>query len=120
MSRSSRNGTERRKLTRRLRALGNPCGICSHPIDYTLPQLDPYAFECDEIVPVSAGGSELEWDNLQASHRVCNRLKGGRVGFTLPFLPSRDETRKSLERKLQALQRASAARVEQDVSQDWL
>lgn len=122
-SRSDRSGWARRKLTRRLRALGNPCGICHRPIDYSLPPGDPYSFEADEIVPVSRGGSELDWDNMQASHRVCNRLKGGRVGFALPFLPARDETAKSLDAKLKAFEsgeKPKNERVEQEVSQSWL
>lgn len=34
------------------------------------------SFEVDEIIPVSKGGSPIEWANTQAAHRVCNQRKG--------------------------------------------
>ena len=59
-----------------------PCAICGRPIDYSLPAGHPMSFEVDEIVPVSLGGSELDWRNLQPAHRICNERKGNRLGFT--------------------------------------
>lgn len=59
-----------------------PCAICGAPIDYSLPARHPLSFEVDEIVPVSLGGSELEWSNLQPAHRICNERKGNRMCFT--------------------------------------
>ena len=81
-SRYARNGSRRRKLRARLRAMRLPCAICGMPIDYDLPAGDPMSFEVDEIVPVSLGGSELDWRNLQPAHRICNQRKGNRLGFT--------------------------------------
>lgn len=80
--RNDRNGSRRRKLRARLKAMGLPCALCGAPIDYSLPARHPLSFEVDEIIPVSLGGSELEWANLQPAHRICNELKGNRVGFT--------------------------------------
>ena len=74
-SRYARNGNRRRKLRARLKALGNPCAICGMPIDYSLSAGDPMSFEVDEIIPVSLGGDELDWNNLQAVHRICNEKK---------------------------------------------
>lgn len=82
-SRNDRNGTRRRKLRARVRAMGLPCAICGHPIDYTLPAGDPLSYELDEIVPVSLGGDELDPSNVQPAHRICNQMKGNRLGFTL-------------------------------------
>lgn len=81
-SRYARNGSRRRKLRARLRAMRLPCAICGMPIDYDLPAGDPMSFEVDEILPVSMGGSELDWANLQPAHRLCNQKKGNKIGFT--------------------------------------
>lgn len=82
-SRYAANGHRRRQLRARLAALGLPCAICGDPIDYSLPAGDPGAFEVDEALPCSLGGSELDWDNVQPAHRLCNRLKGNRQHFRL-------------------------------------
>lgn len=87
-SRYARNGDRRRKLMARLRALGLPCALCGQPIDYSLPAGDPMSFEVDEIIPVSLGGDELDWRNLQPTHRICNERKGNRVGFRAHGAPS--------------------------------
>lgn len=73
------NGTRRTALTRWLRAQARPCWICGLPIDYGAPQGSPVGFECDELVPVSRGGSPFEKANVDAAHRCCNnwrRAKG--------------------------------------------
>lgn len=82
-SRYAANGHRRRQLRARLAALGLPCAICGDPIDYSLPAGDPGSFEVDEALPCSLGGSELDWDNVQPAHRLCNRLKGNRIHFAL-------------------------------------
>ena len=81
-SRYARNGSRRRKLRARLKAMGLPCAICGQPIDYDLPAGDPLSFEVDEIVPVSLGGDELDLANVQPAHRICNQRKGNRMGYT--------------------------------------
>lgn len=73
------NGSKRTQLLDWLRSLGSPCWICGHPIDPGLPPGDPLALECDEIVPVSRGGSPIDHANVAAAHRCCNnwrRAKG--------------------------------------------
>lgn len=81
MSRNDRNGHRRRILRNRVKAMGLPCALCGDPIDYSLPAGDPWSYELDEIVPVSLGGSELDPDNVQPAHRICNQRKGNRIGF---------------------------------------
>lgn len=35
--------------------------------------------EVDEIIPISKGGSPLDWNNVQLVHRRCNQRKGNHV-----------------------------------------
>lgn len=74
----SANGHRRRKLLVRLRALRQPCWICTLPIDYALPPGHPLAMECDELVPVSKGGSPTDFSNVRAAHRCCNNWRRNR------------------------------------------
>ena len=78
------------KIARDRAASGEPCGICGQPIDMSLPQwfIDPkdgkrkrapWSCECDEIVPVSLGGSPIDEDNIQPVHRACNARKGNGI-----------------------------------------
>lgn len=69
------NGTRRRAATAWLRAQGLPCWICGLPIDYGAPHGDPLAFECDELMPVSRGGSPYDRGNLAPAHRCCNNWR---------------------------------------------
>src|SRR4051794_17510102 len=43
------------------------CGICDRPVDRQ-------GFEVDHIIPIARGGSHT-YENVQASHRRCNRRK---------------------------------------------
>ena len=97
------NGSARRKARARLKAEQRGCWICrafGRPdrIDYDLPPNHPCAFEVDELIPVSKGGSPTAYDNLDAAHRACNEWRGNRsvqeiinlahgMGRTKPFLP---------------------------------
>lgn len=86
---------ERRVLRERVRRRGDPCALCGKPIDYSLPARHPMSFELDEIIPISRGGSPIDPDNVQATHRICNERKGNRVGdelkaHHLPCTTSRD------------------------------
>ena len=75
---SQANGARRRHVVRWLRSQGRPCWICGLPIDYGVPAGDPRAFECDELVPVSRGGSPFDRDNVAAAHRCCNNWRRAR------------------------------------------
>lgn len=72
------NGARRRHVVRWLRSQGRPCWICGLPIDYGVPPGNPGAFECDELVPVSRGGSPFDRDNVAAAHRCCNNWRRAR------------------------------------------
>lgn len=80
----TRNGAARRKARARLRAEGRPCWICEAfgrpaSIDYSLPSGHPFSFEVDELVPVSLGGSPIDYANLAAAHRRCNQWRGNKT-----------------------------------------
>ena len=80
------NGNARRKLRGRWRSLGEPCGICGKPIDYSLGYVvdeatgrrrpHPMSFVVDEIVPVSKGGDPLDFANTRPAHWICNAKRG--------------------------------------------
>lgn len=77
------NGSARRKLRSWLRSQRRPCWICrafglQGVIDYDLPARHPYSFEVDELVPISRGGSPLDRNNVDATHRVCNQWRGNK------------------------------------------
>lgn len=40
---------------------------------------DPMSWSCDEIVPVSRGGSPYDRDNVAEAHLVCNERRGNRM-----------------------------------------
>lgn len=71
-------------------AAGEPCGICGRAIDVDAPQwrIDPkdgrrkrapWSLECDEVVPVSRGGSPTDPANVRPAHRLCNQRRGARL-----------------------------------------
>ncbi|MBS6418860.1 MAG: HNH endonuclease [Olsenella uli] len=106
----TRNGNARRKAVARLRAEGRPCWICrafgrDAAIDYSLPARHPMSFECDELVPVSLGGSPTDPRNLAAAHRRCNEWRSNR---SVTWVMGQAE----------AARGRSVARVE--VSRSWL
>ena len=81
-------------LVRRVRALGQPCWICGLPIDPTLPAGHPLAFELDELVPVSKGGSPVDFENCRGAHRACNQWRQARSVASV--IAVRDEVRRRL------------------------
>ena len=78
------NGSRRRKIQARWRAIGAPCGICGKPIDYSLGMITvdgrrrphPMSMVVDEIVPVSKGGDPLDFENTRPAHWICNARRG--------------------------------------------
>lgn len=72
------NGHRRRSLAARVRAIGGPCHICGLPIPPDAPAGTPLAFELDELVPVSMGGSPVDPSNVAPSHRCCNAWRGNK------------------------------------------
>ncbi|WP_454892195.1 HNH endonuclease [Alloscardovia omnicolens] len=69
------NGNKRRKLRARVLAAYDTCWICHQPVDKTLKTPHPMSPEVDEIIPVSRGGSEYDYNNVRLAHRICNQIK---------------------------------------------
>lgn len=78
MARSTRWPYIRKQAWDRDRKAKAVCHICGQPIDYSLPASSaPLAWEPDHIVPVSIDPTkELDLNNIKASHRNCNRIRG--------------------------------------------
>ena len=78
------NGARRDSIRARWRAIGAPCWICGHPIDYSLGMMTvndkrrphPMSFVVDEVVPVKYGGDPLDFDNTRPAHYICNARRG--------------------------------------------
>lgn len=80
------NFKKRADLRKWLGRQGLPCALCGKPIDYSLTTFidpkdgkrkpHPLSFEMDEIVPISLGGSPIDPNNVQPTHRMCNQRKG--------------------------------------------
>lgn len=83
------NGYRRRQAVARLRSLGRPCWVCGLPIDYGLPAGCAESFECDELVPVSLGGSPTDPANVAPAHRCCNNWRGARPARWVDEMRSR-------------------------------
>jgi 5-methylcytosine-specific restriction endonuclease McrA len=55
-----------------LRDANGLCGICKKPFDL-------FGIDFDHIIPLARGGTHTA-DNIQATHSICNRRKGAKVG----------------------------------------
>ena len=92
----------------RSRALaGEPCHICGQPIDLSLPQTyvdprdgrrkrAPWSLECDELLPVSLGGSPTDESNVAPAHRVCNQRRGNAMPTDAAERPGLRPTREGV------------------------
>lgn len=98
------NGAARRKVRERLKAEQRGCWICrafGRPdrIDYDLPSNHPGAFEVDELIPVSKGGSPTSRANVEAAHRCCNQWRGNKsVAQVLELAKGEKSTAPKVER----------------------
>ena len=72
-----KNGARRRATVRWLKAQRRPCWMCGLGIDYGETS-GPLSFNCDELVPVSRGGSPYDHGNVDAAHACCNQWRKAR------------------------------------------
>lgn len=70
------NGHRRRQIRAAVLREEDMCWICGQTVDKTLPAGHPMAAECDEVVPVSLGGSPYVRDNVRLAHRLHNQQRG--------------------------------------------
>lgn len=67
------------------------CGICGKPVDKSIKYPDPMSPSVDHIIPVSRNGDPISLDNLQLTHRYCNRQKGDNLQIEKKVVdPNRD------------------------------
>ena len=84
MAGNPRNGRPYRRLCTAVRASGDPCWLCGHDIDHTLPATDPWSWTLDHLVPLSKGGDLLDPANARSAHRRCNSARGNRTEHAQP------------------------------------
>lgn len=81
-SRADRKGAHRANYERnrkRIFATQNTCGICGHPVDFSLKAPHPMSAVCDHIIPVAKNGHPSSIDNLQLAHFSCNGQKADKL-----------------------------------------
>ena len=81
-SRVDKKGAHRANYERnkkRIMATQNTCGICGHPVDFSLKPPHPMSPTVDHIIPVAKGGHPSDIDNLQLAHWTCNRQKSDKI-----------------------------------------
>ena len=81
-TRADRKGAHRANYERnkkRIFATQNTCGICGHPVDYSLKTPHPMSATIDHIIPVAKNGHPSDIDNLQLAHWTCNRQKSDKI-----------------------------------------
>ncbi|REJ29312.1 HNH endonuclease [Caldibacillus debilis] len=82
MQRLDKKGAHRANYERnkkRIFATQNTCGICGHPVDFSLKPPHPMSATIDHIIPVAKGGHPSDIDNLQLAHWTCNRQKSDKI-----------------------------------------
>lgn len=82
MQRLDKKGAHRANYERnkkRIFATQNTCGICGHPVDFSLKPPHPMSPTIDHIIPVAKGGHPSDIDNLQLAHWTCNRQKSDKI-----------------------------------------
>ena len=81
-TREDRKGAHRANYERnrkRILATQNTCGICGHPVDFSLKAPHPMSATIDHIIPVAKNGHPSDLSNLQLSHWACNRQKSDKI-----------------------------------------
>src|SRR5690625_799747 len=81
-SREDRRGAHRANYERnrkRIMATQNTCGICGHPVDFSLKTPHPMSATVDHIIPIAKGGHPSDIENLQLAHWTCNRQKSDKI-----------------------------------------
>ena len=81
-TRADRKGAHRANYERnkkRIFATQNTCGICGHPVDFSLKTPHPMSATIDHIIPVAKNGHPSDLSNLQLSHWTCNRQKSDKI-----------------------------------------
>ena len=81
-SRADRKGAHRANYERnrkRILATQNTCGICGHPVDFSLKTPHPMSATINHIIPITKNGHPSDISNLQLAHWTCNRQKSDKI-----------------------------------------
>lgn len=78
-----RNQPLRQQLRARIFAQQDNCALCGFAVDKTLGPYTPESPELDEKIPVARGGDPYDINNLQLTHRKCNRAKSDKMPMHL-------------------------------------
>ncbi len=71
---------KRARIKKRLMAVERVCWLCLQPLDFSISDpRDPQYVVIDEELPVSKGGSPLDFGNCHLTHALCNGKKGSRI-----------------------------------------
>ncbi len=82
-----RNPAKRRELRARVFAASDVCALCGYHVDKLLGPYTPESPELDEIIPVDRGGDPYDLNNLQLTHRKCNRQKSNKIPMNFAVAP---------------------------------
>lgn len=86
--RPDHNGTHRAQFEsnkKRIYATQRVCGICGHPVDFSLKFPHPLSPCIDHIIPVVKGGHPSDINNMQLAHLCCNRQKSDKLVAKVEF-----------------------------------
>jgi 5-methylcytosine-specific restriction endonuclease McrA len=75
--------SEYNRNRKRILANHDVCAICGGPVDKDLPKYHPMSAEIDHIIPISKGGDPVAIENMQLTHRKCNRDKSDKLPSAL-------------------------------------
>lgn len=78
-----KNPALRRQLRARIFSQSDVCALCGYAVDKTLGPYTPESPELDEKIPVARGGDPFDINNLQLTHRKCNRAKSDKMPMHL-------------------------------------
>lgn len=78
-----KNQALRNRLRARIFSQADNCAICGFAVDKTLGPYLPESPELDEKIPVARGGDPYDINNLQLTHRKCNRAKSDKMPMHL-------------------------------------
>lgn len=82
-----KNPALRRQLRARIFAQTDVCAICGYAVNKKLEPYLPESPELDEKIPVARGGDPFDINNLQLTHRKCNRAKSDKMPMHLTVKP---------------------------------
>lgn len=82
-----KNQALRKQLRARIFSQQDNCAICGYAVDKRLGPFTPESPELDEKIPIARGGDPYDINNLQLTHRKCNRAKSDKMPVHMVQVP---------------------------------